>query len=291
MAHFHSLRKLLPAALLAIIPTIGWSASTRGTDLIGRTQQKIGQYLDSLADLHCTELVTQEKLAANGHAEKTERAKYDYLIMMQGGKDDFQLNETRVAESGKDKPAKISPVSMLVSNGISTALLIFHPYYRESFQFDIGPVQTTDSGNIVPVHFEQIPGRRAPAALALRGREYPLNLKGTAWINQESGDIVRIDAGLLNDMSDIGLRSLKVHVEYKAVTIGKSVSQIDLPATAVVDVTTPRQRWRNTHIFEAYKSFSADAEQDPNVKVHPDQPVDDNQSAPPSNSPETKEKP
>ena len=288
---FHSLRKILPAAILAISPVVGLSASIPRNDLIGRAEQKVGQYLDSLADLHCTELVTQEKVAANGHADKTERAKYDYLIMMQGGKDDFQLNETRVAESGKDKPAKPSPVSMLVSNGISTALLIFHPYYRESFQFEVGAVEKTDAEELVPVHFEQIPGRRSPAALALRGREYPLSLKGTAWIDQASGDIVRIDAGLLNDMSDIGLRSLKVHVEYKPVTIGKTTSKVDLPAVAVVDVTTPRQRWRNTHVFEAYKSFSTDAEQDPNVKVHADKPADDNTNAPPATSPETKEKP
>lgn len=288
METFRSLHKILPAAILAICPAMGVSASVPRSDVLGRAQQKVGQYLDSLADLHCTEMVTQEKVAPNGHADKTERAKYDYLIMMQGGKDDFQLNETRVAESGKDKPAKPSPVSMLVSNGISTALLIFHPYYRDSFQFDIGAAEDSNSEKLVPVHFEQIPGRRSPAALALRGREYPLNLKGTAWIDEDSGDIVRIDAGLSNDMSDIGLRSLKVHVEYKPVTIGKTTSQVDLPAIAVVDVTTPRQRWRNTHVFEAYKSFSIDAEQDPNVKVHPDKPADDNTNASPTTSPQEK---
>ena len=54
-------------------------------------------YLAKLADLHCTESVTQEKLADNGHVEATERAKYDYLIMMNGNGDDFQLNESRIA--------------------------------------------------------------------------------------------------------------------------------------------------------------------------------------------------
>jgi hypothetical protein len=36
---------------------------------------------------------------------------------------------------------------------------------------------------------------------------------------------------------------------------------------AVVDVVTPRQHWRNTHLFDGYKSFSIDSEQDPNVKI------------------------
>jgi hypothetical protein len=41
-----------------------------------------------------------------------------------------------------------------------------------------------------------------------------------------------------------------------------------LPALAVVDVTTPRQHWRNTHVFDDYKTFSTDAIQDTNVKIH-----------------------
>ncbi len=39
---------------------------------------------------------------------------------------------------------------------------------------------------LIPIHFEHIKGRRTPAALALRGREYPLELKGTAWLNKQS---------------------------------------------------------------------------------------------------------
>ncbi len=71
----------------------------------------------------------------------------------------------------------------------------------------------------------------------------------------------------MNDMSDIGLRSLGIHVEYKTANLGKTTSSMTLPAVAVVDVTTPRQHWRNTHVFDGYKSFSAEAEQDPNVRI------------------------
>ena len=78
---------------------------------------------------------------------------------------------------------------------------------------------------------------------------------------------MRMDASLLHDMSDVGLRSLNIHVEYKPAIVGKNSSKMSLPAMAVVDVTTPRQHWRNTHLFEDYKSFSTDAVQDPNIKI------------------------
>jgi hypothetical protein len=275
--------------LMVIVPVVVGGQTPAPSDIVGKTEQKVVSYLDSLADLHCSESVTQEKLSPTGHVESTVRAKYDYLIMMQGDNDDFQLNETRVAE-GSNKVAKPSPVSMLVSNGISTALLIFHPYYRGSYDFHVGETETNNGRSLVPIHFQQISGRRSPAALSLRGREYPLELEGTAWVDKETDDVVRVDAGLEKDMSDIGLRALQIHVEYSPVSVGRKLSSVDLPTTAVVDVTTPRQHWRNTHAFEAYKSFSTQAEQDPNVKVHGNNSTDDTNANPSDATPDSKEK-
>ncbi|MDR3748463.1 MAG: hypothetical protein P4M04_09960 [Acidobacteriota bacterium] len=278
-----------PVLLMVFAPADGASQSTPSSGIVDQVQQKIASYLDSLADLHCAESVTQERLASNGHVETEESAKYDYLIMMQGGNDDFELNETRVALS--PAKSKSSPASMLVSNGIATSLLIFHPYYRDSFKFEIGKEETTDGRQLVPIHFEQIPGRRSPAALALRGREYPLELQGTAWVDKDSHEVVRIDAELLNDMSDVGLRALKLHVEYKSVPVGNTVSSVDLPAMAVVDVTTPRQHWRNTHVFDAYKSFSIDVEQNANVKVRAENPATVTGDSASGTATDSKEKP
>ncbi len=258
-------RYLLARVLPVLAAAFATAQPVSPTDPVEIVQKTITEYLTSLADLHCTESVTQQKIAPNGQVADTARAKYDYLIMMNGNGDDFQLNETRISTS-KDA-SRPSQVSMLVSNGVPTVLLVFHPYYRNSFKFEAGAEETIDGRALIPIHFQHIEGRRTPAALALRGREYPLELNGTAWLDRQAGEVTKIDADLEKDMSDIGLRSLHVHVEYKQEKIGNSVSTLDLPALAVVDVTTPKQHWRNTHTFDAYKSFSIDVEQDPNVKI------------------------
>jgi len=257
----------LPSACLLALAApwcAGQSAST--ANVIDLAQRQVTGYLAKLADLHCTETVTQQKLSGNGHVQATERAKYDYLIMMSGTGDDFRLNESRiVSTAGHDKHPQLP---MLVTNGVATLLLVFHPYYRDSFKFDIGEDEMVNGQPAIPVHFTHIPGRRTPAALALRGREYPLDLAGTAWLDRRSSQVVKMEAHLLRDMSDVGLRSLEIHVEYKPVD--PKVASVDVPAMAVVDVTTPRQHWRNTHVFDDYRGFSIEAEQDPNVKVRND---------------------
>jgi hypothetical protein len=273
--------------LLALSAAFSAGQATPAPSAIDQAQRQVTAYLAKLADLHCTESVVQEKLAHNGHVEATERAKYDYLIMIDGNGDSLSLNESRIESA----PSPHKQLPMLVTNGFSTALLVFHPYYRDSFQFETSAEETVNGKPALPIHFVHVPGRRTPAALALRGREYPLELQGTAWLDKQSGDVVKLDATLLSDMSDVGLRSMNVHVEYKSTNLGKTSANMPLPALAVVDVTTLRQHWRNTHIFDTYKTFSTDAEQDPNVKVHAETATAANDNTAAATSTETKEKP
>lgn len=260
---------LRPQWILAGLISAVTSLSAAGQSLPAATATELAQrqvvaYLAKLADLHCTESVTQEKLAGNGHVQTAEHAKYDYLVMIDGNGNDLQFNESRIASSA----SKHKQLPMLVTNGFSTALLIFHPYYRDSFTFDTGPDELVNGRMAVPIYFSHIHGRRSPAALALRGREFPLDLKGTAWLDKQSGEVLKMDVGLLHDMTDIGLRSLSIHVEYKETALGKSPERLALPSVAVVDVATPLQHWRNTHTFDAYKSFTAEAEQNSDVIIH-----------------------
>ncbi len=280
--------RLVLSALLVALPFWANGQSTTN-DPIGRAQKQITAYLAQLADLHCTETVTQEKLGENGHVEHSARAQFDYLIMMSGNGDEFQLNESRI-ESATTRD-KQSQLPLLVTNGISTVLLVFHPYYRDGFEFSVQPDEVIDGKAAIPIHFTHIPGRRTPAALALRGRTYPLELQGTAWLDRASGNVVKVEANLLHDMSDVGLRSLDLHVDYKPVSLRGVATPLVLPTLAEVDVSTPKQHWRNTHVFDRYQTFSTDVEQDSNVKIRAENNKPEIAPAPGALSPETKEKP
>ena len=255
--------------LLAAVAVRADGPDGPASDPVMLAQKQVTRYLSKLADLHCMEVVTQQKLNAKGHADSTERSQFDYLIMMSGSDQLFQLNESRIESPDAKHKSVLLP--MLTTNGMTTLLLVFHPYYSDAFSFEQGPEQMLQNRPTIPIHFAHITGRRTPAALALRGREFPLELKGTAWLDKSSGEVIQADASLLHDMSDVGLSSLEIHVEYKPETIGSETWT--LPSKAVVDVTTPKQHWRNTHVFENYKSFSTDAQQDPNYKVRPDAPA------------------
>jgi len=264
--------------VMALVPAAALAQAAVPANLVDLAQKQVVDYVGKLADLHCIEDVVQQKLRPNGNVEVSRHGEFDYFLYMQGNSYDFQLSESRL-EVGTSKPAR---APMLLSNGFSTLLLVFHPYYRSAFEFSAGAQQTINGRSVVPVHFSHIAGARSPAALALRGREFPLELEGTAFLDASSGQVVRMDAGLEHEMSDVGLRSLKIQVDYTPSP--KSTDNFMVPAKAVVDLETPKQHWKNVHTFHNYKLFSTDATQDTAVKIKPSKDQAD-PNAPPSSTP------
>jgi hypothetical protein len=184
---------------------------------------------------------------------------YDYLVILANTGGELSLSESRlpVHEAKADKKNR----SMLVSNGFATLFLMFHPLYANSFEFSALGEEVIDGHRLTKVAFRHIRGTRTPAALALRGREYPLELSGTAWINADTAAIAKISAGIENTMVDVGLNTLQTEVEFAPFPFHDLEKTYWFPLRAVVEVETPRQHWRNTHQFTNYKRFSVSAEE------------------------------
>ncbi len=218
---------------------------------------KVSAYLNDLADVTCTEHVSQEKLTPSGKMELHQESTFDYLVMMDGSQDEFTLNESRLP---KDQGHSSKNLPLLVTNGFSTLFLIFHPYYRDSFVLT-PEAEVVESGErLVRVHFAHVRGKRTPVALAVRGREYPLDIAGNAWLDAETGEIVRIESGLASPMDDIGLRTLHVQINYALMKLPGSDQAVRYPTSAYVEVETRKQHWRNIHLFTNYKRFGVSTE-------------------------------
>ncbi len=229
--------------------------------LLQRTGEQMSAYLEKFSDVRCTEKVMQEKFKNNGKdkIDFKEESTYDYLVILANTGGELSLSESRlpVHAAKADKKNR----SMLVSNGFATLFLVFHPVYANSFEFsDVGD-EVVDGHRLTKVAFRHIRGTRTPAALALRGREYPLELSGTAWIDAETAVITRISAGVENTMVDVGLNTLHTDVEFAPFPFHDLQKTYWFPLRAVVEVETPRQHWRNTHEFTNYKMFSVSTEE------------------------------
>jgi muconolactone delta-isomerase len=246
--------------VLAVVVLAAACAHSQAQDNSNALVTKVSDYtsvfLDQVSNVKCTEVVQQQKLAADGKVERTAESTYDYLIILSNSGGELNLNESRL----ELRPAKLDrqKTSLLVTNGFATLFLVFHPYYASSFQFTALDDEPLDGRNLSVLAFKHIPGTRSPAALALRGREYPLELSGKAWIDPRTGSIAKMTATIGTTMEDVGLKTMDTEVDYAPVAFQSLKETYWFPARATVEVETARQHWRNTHKFSDYKLFSVE---------------------------------
>ncbi len=251
----------LALLLLAVLRPVPCAANPVAFEsFLSRTTGLVSGLLDEFSDVKCTERVTQERLGKNGKVEYKEVSSYDYLVILSQTGGELTLDESRVEQQHAQHKKQIS---LLVTNGFAMGFLVFHPYYANSFEFREEGNETVNGRPARKVHFRHVRGTRSPTALALRGREFPLDLEGDAWIDASSGAILRMTSAIPTGIEDLGLRLLRSEVEYAPVSFPDSKPSW-LPLTATIEVETARQHWRNTHRFSDYKRFSVSTQENVN---------------------------
>jgi len=228
--------------------------------ILDRASQRVSDFLDQFSNVKCVEQVTQTKLKPNGKVELEEQSTFDYLVILTNAGGELSLDESRLPVKQATADRK-KDISMLLSNGFGTLFLVFHPYYAGSFEFTDTGSEMIEGHNARKVHFVHTRNTRSIAALALRGREYPLELSGNAWVDPETGNILRMEAGIGSTLEDVGMKTMASSVRFAPIAFSKDQPVYWFPSEAVVEVETPKQHWRNTHHFSSYKQFSVTTEE------------------------------
>jgi hypothetical protein len=222
-----------------------------------RARKHVQEYFEKFSDLTCKESVTQIVLNGSGHAIYRENSAYNYQFEASGGSGIFKFNETRQSRN----PAFRDPArTLLVTTGFASVLLVAHPLYEASYVFEPAGSETIAGVSYAMIRFVPVPGAPSPASLRLRGKNYPLPMSGTLWIEPQSGAIVKLEVQVDSSLSDLGLAGMRSEVHYALHSFLDPPESIWIAESAVIEVETPRQHWRNVHRFSDYRRF--------NVNIH-----------------------
>ena len=245
---------LAALCIIAIIPSVNGTVAGSGLDeLLKRTGRTVEFYWQQIDSFACTELVTQEKIGKKQKIEFKTDSTFDYLALTKYHENGLAIEELRLPQ--KRSPDKSQKPSLLATNGFPTLLLIFHPRYQANYQYRLEP-ESVESSGLLRVHFEQIPGMRSTCALVLQERIYPLELRGSAWIDNETGTIRKVAADLISPLKDINIKAFSVEVVYRPETFSPDPEARWLPSTATINVQTALQHWRNVHRYSQYRRFT-----------------------------------
>jgi hypothetical protein len=226
----------------------------RANATIIHSRKLIDSFFEQTSNVVCTENVSQTVVGKNNKPMYREESAFEYQMLSSSRNGSMRLTETREARKAAFRdPSK----TLLITNGFASILLVLHQNYESSYVFEPVDEEAIDGRTLVKVHFKPVPGASSPAAIQLRGRNYPLQLKGDIWLDEESGAVVKLISSLDSSMTDLGLRELRSEIHYSVVQFRDPEEAYWMPASAVIDVETPKQHWRNVHRFTDYRRFRA----------------------------------
>jgi hypothetical protein len=237
-------------------PATEMSASARSPamDALLRARKTVEKYFEQAANVVCTENVTQAMVGKNGKASYREESVFDYQLQANTNSGSLKLVESRDTRKAAFRD---SARTLLITNGFTSMLLIIHPNYEASYTFEPAGEETLDGVTFAKINFKPIPGASSPAAFQLRGQSYPIPLSGTIWIEQQTGSVSKLIASVDTSLSDLGLQGMRSEIHYSTVHFHDPEESYWMPISAVIDVETSRQHWRNIHRFAGYKRFRA----------------------------------
>jgi hypothetical protein len=241
--------------LFFILPAFSADLPPSNTELLLRTAKSVTSFWDEIQAVNCLETVDQQKLNLNGKSMFRQQTDFDYIAILQLTGNDLIVDESRTMVRAPEHENKLP---LLITNGFSTFELIFHPFYQGAYEFSAPETVQVEGKPLFQIAFRHVHGARSPSVLKLRTRDYPVEWQGTAWIDPASGAVLRVSASLMDGMEDVGLKSLTADVRYARFDFKGDTGAHWLPSTAVIEVETLHQRWRNTHSFSKYRQFSVD---------------------------------
>ncbi|HWF13793.1 MAG TPA: hypothetical protein VG272_08670 [Candidatus Acidoferrales bacterium] len=234
------------------------AADSSSLDALAHARKYVQEYFDKFSDVTCKESVTQFVLNQSGHTIYRENSAFDYQFQTTSTSGSLKFNEIRETRN----PAYRDPArTLLVTTGFASLLLVAHPMYEASYVFEPAGSEMLDGTSYAKLHFSSVAGASSPATLRLRGKNYPLPMSGTLWVDSQSGAIVKLEAIVDNGLSDLGLAGMRSEVRYGLHTFRDPAESIWVAESAVIEVQTPRQHWRNQHRFSDYKRFNVNIQE------------------------------
>lgn len=246
-------------ALLVIVTAVLMACRTARAQVGGETSvavTKAGafaqQFVRNFASLRYEEDIVEQKLKKNGKVAYQRRETFDSIVRLHFDDSGLKVEEQRIQ---LQSPSRRERRPLLTTSGFSVLAAVFHPYYAASFHFSEARQAPQDAGSAVEIHFDYLPGTPSPALYQMVGLERPLPLSGNAWIDPVTGRVLRIEALATEGLSDLGIKSIRADVSFGPVSLRDENQPEWLPISAIIDLETPHQHWRNIHHFLDYRKY------------------------------------
>lgn len=224
--------------------------------------QRMKQLVDDLQKFRATEHIEHYKVNADGRRHAAQGRTFDYVVSIsQASTGAFELDEFRNGDVGRDQfPAGIA------TEGLPALALLFHPTLAADFYFKCEGLGYWEGRPAWRVRFEQRADRpNRIRDYVVKNVHYPIPIKGRAYIDAATLEVLRLESELDEPVDKIGLTVERFTINYAPVQFRTGAQELWLPQTAELYVEQKGHRYYREHSFKNFQVFAVNT----NQKVQP----------------------
>jgi hypothetical protein len=230
-------------------------------DVLKKTSERVAELPVLVERYTATEVVHHEDMNNSGYPENVVNLSFNYLASIRELKSKFgqfiDVQEYRNGSTGNE----MFP-NQMASTGLPSIVLIFHPWLLSDFDMKCEGLSRSRSGFAWQVRFSQKKDQDSRIRqYRIGGHVYPVALKGRAWIDANTFQIVRLETDLREPRPDLRLAAEHLVMEYGPVHFKIRKEVLWLPSSAEYYAIFRGRRFHRRHTFTDYILFVVENEE------------------------------
>ncbi len=206
-----------------------------------------------------TELLQHQDVDRRGRLREPENRRFDYMVSIHKVRNGYlDVEELRNRNFSLDMfPHRLATL------GTPALVLIFHPRYIHDFEMYCEGLGDWRGQPAWLVHFEQRKDQpNHVRSYRVNGNAYRIRLRGRAWIDARTYQVVRLETDIADQVAEIKLRLEHMLIEYGPVAFPGRQEELWLPQDVELYTDFRGHRFYRRHHFTNFELFSVETRQE-----------------------------
>jgi hypothetical protein len=224
-------------------------------DVLPHVSANAKVFVDNVNRITATEILKLERRRANGKLEDTVHLKANYVANIQL-QDSGYLSVDEYRSRYPDQNGFIEAV------GSTTLVLLFHPIHLDQFDITCKGLSSWHSVPAYLLYFQQRPDRPSSmSGFSTRRGSSLISLKGAAWVDATTFQVVHLETDLLNPIPGLLLDFEHQSLDYGPVVFAARNVSLWLPQSVDITVHLSGKQFNARHSYSNYQLFVVDTGQ------------------------------
>ena len=248
----------VPPGVDATKPEVAAGVSCDLPTVLAGVSERTKEFVANLQKFSATEHVEHYAINFNGHRLPAQSRTFEYIAVVNNNDSGlFSLDEYRNGSLDRSRfPGGIA------TEGVPAVALLFHPLLASDYNFKCEGLGNRKGRPAWQVYFIQRDDRpsRIGGYRTFNGF-YPFDLKGRAWIDAATYQILGLESELVKPIPAVGLKKQLEIINYGSVSFHSHKQQLWLPQSVEVYFDGRERRFYRTLTFSDFKIFMVDTDQ------------------------------